>query len=37
MALFPVLQWVYREDVQKREVIPQLAYGLEGNIGYFSM
>ncbi|KAI8889527.1 hypothetical protein K501DRAFT_266708 [Backusella circina FSU 941] len=32
MALFPVLQWVYREDVQKREIIPQLAYGLEALI-----
>lgn len=32
MAMFPVLQWVYREDVSKREVIPQLAYGIEGLI-----
>lgn len=30
MAMFPVLQWVYRNDVAKREIIPQLAYGLEG-------
>lgn len=30
MAMFPVLQWFYRNDVSKREGIPQLAYGLEG-------
>ncbi|KAI7894416.1 uncharacterized protein EV154DRAFT_498675 [Mucor mucedo] len=29
MAMFPVLQWVYRNDLSKREVIPQLAYGIE--------
>ncbi|KAI8973347.1 hypothetical protein BDF20DRAFT_977668 [Mycotypha africana] len=27
MAMFPILQWVYRDDVEKREIIPQLAYG----------
>lgn len=30
MAMFPILQWVYRNDVNKREGIPQLAYGCEG-------
>ncbi|KAI8067720.1 uncharacterized protein B0P05DRAFT_475436 [Gilbertella persicaria] len=29
MAMFPVLQWVYRNDISKREAIPQLAYGVE--------
>ncbi|ORX62661.1 hypothetical protein DM01DRAFT_1330790 [Hesseltinella vesiculosa] len=29
MALFPVLQWVYRNDELKREVIPQMAYSVE--------
>lgn len=30
MAMFPVLQWVYRNDITKREGVPQLAYGIEG-------
>ncbi|KAI9483538.1 MAG: hypothetical protein EXX96DRAFT_477830 [Benjaminiella poitrasii] len=29
MAMFPILQWVFRNDVNKREGIPQLAYGIE--------
>ncbi|KAI9348835.1 hypothetical protein BD770DRAFT_446206 [Pilaira anomala] len=29
MAMFPILQWVYRNDITKREGVPQLAYGVE--------
>jgi hypothetical protein len=29
MAAFPILQWYYRDDVTKREAIPQLAYSAE--------
>ncbi|KAI7899400.1 uncharacterized protein BX663DRAFT_521615 [Cokeromyces recurvatus] len=29
MALFPILQWIFRDDIYKREGIPQLAYGIE--------
>ncbi|KAI9030075.1 hypothetical protein CLU79DRAFT_733942 [Phycomyces nitens] len=29
MALFPILQWVYRGDEFYSEIVPQLAYGLE--------
>lgn len=32
MAMFPILQWVFRNDVNKREGIPQLAYGIEGTV-----
>ena len=32
MAMFPILQWVFRNDVNKREGIPQLAYGIEALI-----
>ncbi|KAI8646950.1 hypothetical protein BD408DRAFT_399238 [Parasitella parasitica] len=32
MAMFPILQWVFRNDVSKREGIPQLAYGIEALI-----
>lgn len=32
MAMFPILQWVFRNDVSKREGIPQLAYGVEGTV-----
>ncbi|KAI8890677.1 hypothetical protein K501DRAFT_265673 [Backusella circina FSU 941] len=32
MAMFPILQWVYRNDVYLREAIPQFAYGLEAII-----
>lgn len=35
MAMFPILQWVYRDDVFKREAIPQLAYGCEGMVAAF--
>jgi hypothetical protein len=34
MAMFPVLQWVYRNDISKRELVPQFAYALEGKV-YF--
>lgn len=30
--MFPILQWVFRNDVNKREGIPQLAYGIEGTV-----
>lgn len=30
--MFPILQWVFRNDVSKREGIPQLAYGIEGTV-----
>ncbi|KAI8384455.1 uncharacterized protein BYT42DRAFT_261655 [Radiomyces spectabilis] len=29
MAMFPILQWVYRNDELNREIVPQLAYGIE--------
>ncbi|CEG74431.1 hypothetical protein RMATCC62417_09652 [Rhizopus microsporus] len=29
VAVFPILQWTYRDDVIKREAIPQLAYSTE--------
>lgn len=29
-VLFPVLQWRWRDDELYSEVIPQLAYGIEG-------
>ncbi|RCI02761.1 hypothetical protein CU098_008838 [Rhizopus stolonifer] len=29
MAIFPILQWYYRDDVNKREAVPQLAYSIE--------
>lgn len=30
MAMFPVLQWRYRNDELMSEIVPQLAYGIEG-------
>jgi hypothetical protein len=32
IALFPVLQWAYRDDMTKSEIVPQLAYGIEGKL-----
>ncbi|KAI7900668.1 uncharacterized protein BX663DRAFT_517191 [Cokeromyces recurvatus] len=29
IAIFPILQWYFREDPTKREAIPQLAYSIE--------
>ncbi|KAI9317972.1 hypothetical protein BX666DRAFT_1570757 [Dichotomocladium elegans] len=29
MAMFPILQWNYRDDIYKSEAVPQLAYGCE--------
>ncbi|KAI8378868.1 hypothetical protein EDC96DRAFT_417198, partial [Choanephora cucurbitarum] len=29
MSMYPILQWNYRNDLEKREAIPQLAYGIE--------
>ncbi|KAI9247832.1 hypothetical protein BY458DRAFT_536697 [Sporodiniella umbellata] len=29
MAIFPILQWYFRDDVTKREAVPQLAYSVE--------
>lgn len=31
IALFPILQWVFRNDPTKREAIPQLVFSIEGN------
>ncbi|ORZ12819.1 hypothetical protein BCR42DRAFT_394600 [Absidia repens] len=35
MALFPVLQWYYRDDPLYREIVPQLAYSSETLITAF--
>ncbi|CAO3575948.1 unnamed protein product [Absidia cylindrospora] len=35
MALFPVLQWYYRDDALYREIVPQLAYSSETLITAF--
>ncbi|KAG1056015.1 hypothetical protein G6F46_001339 [Rhizopus delemar] len=35
MAAFPILQWYYRDDVTKREAIPQLAYSAESVRSHF--
>jgi len=32
IALFPVLQWIYRNDELYSEIVPQLAYGIEALI-----
>lgn len=37
MTMFPILQWFYRDDIGKRELVPQLAYALEGNLYYVSL
>lgn len=29
IALFPVLQWAFRDDLTKSEIVPELAYGIE--------
>ncbi|KAI9313867.1 hypothetical protein BX666DRAFT_555180 [Dichotomocladium elegans] len=29
VAMFPILQWTYRDDIYYGEAVPQLAYGLE--------
>lgn len=30
--MFPVLQWAFRDDMTKSEIVPELAYGIEGNL-----
>ncbi|KAI8343828.1 hypothetical protein BD560DRAFT_377416 [Blakeslea trispora] len=32
MSMYPILQWNYRDDLNRREAIPQLAYGIEAMI-----
>ncbi|KAH8550937.1 hypothetical protein BGW37DRAFT_415908, partial [Umbelopsis sp. PMI_123] len=32
IAMFPVLQWAFRDDVTKSEIVPELAYGIEALI-----
>jgi hypothetical protein len=31
-AVFPILQWRFREDVYMRETVPQFAYSVEGKL-----
>jgi hypothetical protein len=32
IAMFPVLQWAFRDDITKSEIVPELAYGIEGEL-----
>jgi predicted DNA-binding protein YlxM (UPF0122 family) len=32
VAVFPILQWYYRNDESLRETAPQLAYSIEGQL-----